>query len=386
MGGRAFEHALVVDHRHRASRLLGFFGERDDRDATICVLEQRGEGFEELRLCVGQHLCAPRSGALEELGRRSDVEADAETLRACPFAEGLYALGPLAETFLESGDRGRRNAEQGWKRLLERAPALVAACRRTGAIELVERIDLEEQRDCLELQAVDLKVGEVVSERLPDRPGDRHCSAGERIAQLTDDADDQTSAGGGWMLATERDIDKERSQHVTVVKSVSNRGGVDVRVYANAAGCGVTGQDPAYSVVLRDELKWTHLRARYVFAGSASCWWLFGSANGEQPVFASDANLLPFESSVDTATETVRMGGSAGDAFNGVPSRCGDGEPGTNFWDPVNGTALRSALVTLRRSSSSAPAGLATIAGCLPPATAGTSSPTYWEYREIYVR
>jgi len=56
-----------------------------------------------------------------------------------------------------------------------------------------------------------------------------------------------------------------------------------------------------------------------------------------------------------------------------------------SFWHDDNGAAERSAVVILRRGLVAGPAGFATATSCTDNGP-GTTSPTWWEYREIYVR
>ena len=77
------------------------------------------------------------------------------------------------------------------------------------------------------------------------------------------------------------------------------------------------------------------------------------------------------------------MGGSAGNAFSGVTNRCDQSTE--NFWDSSNGTAQRTATVILRRRDPVASAGLGTGANCASIGP-GDTSPTWFEYRDIYVK
>ena len=77
------------------------------------------------------------------------------------------------------------------------------------------------------------------------------------------------------------------------------------------------------------------------------------------------------------------MGGDAGDAFDGINTRC-DNET-TNFWHDDRGPDERSAVVILRRDIQPGPAGLVTTSSCADFGP-GTSSPTWWEYSDISVR
>ena len=194
---------------------------------------------------------------------------------------------------------------------------------------------------------------------------------------------DMTQDGGGWMLVTPAMLSNESNVQVTTVSTADTNGGAIYRAYANAAGsCGDTLPDNSQFVRIADGFAWTEIRARYTFAGNVDCWTAFGSIKP----FAAAAppyltNLFAFELGVDTIRDQVRMGGGKGDTFDGVDSVCVS--DATNFWH--NGTADRSALVILRRLNPAVPAGLGTLTSCNTFAS-GVTGPTWWEYREIYVR
>jgi hypothetical protein len=207
---------------------------------------------------------------------------------------------------------------------------------------------------------------------------------GARVAAYCD----QTTDGGGWMLVTADLVESQKARtSVTVVTSEDARGGLVMRVYANSEGCGGP-DDNVHLVTFADRPPWTQIRARYTFAGGTSCWWIFGSVNVAEPSAHVDGqpiktNLIPFESGVDAIREQQNMGGVLGHAFDGQSLRCdNDAE---NFWHSDRGPDERSAVVILRRDIVSGPAGLATTASCTDFGS-GTTSPTWWEYREISVR
>ena len=138
--------------------------------------------------------------------------------------------------------------------------------------------------------------------------------------------------------------------------------------------CSVRGN----SFLVKDRVAWKRIRLRQIFAGQAGCWHIWGAPGGGK----LDRNVSAFSAGTDTIRGAVRMGGSAGDAFDGTPVRC-DGAA-TNFWTfGVND--LRSATVILRRRDASIPAGFAAGADCAAVAP-GNTSPTWWEYRDIYVK
>ncbi len=189
---------------------------------------------------------------------------------------------------------------------------------------------------------------------------------------------DMAGDSGGWMLVTPEMIASEQKDGVTSSRSVDSRGGLVLRVWANVNGCGSPGA--RYQVLLKDVVPWTQVRSYHLFKGSASVWsiWGDGAALGDFAV-----NLLPFDKAVDVVRLQAGMGGSKGDAFDGLTHRA-DNLP-ENFWHGLNGTGPRTAEVILRRKSSLEPAGLATGTSCTPSGP-GVASPTYWGYSNIYVR
>jgi hypothetical protein len=190
---------------------------------------------------------------------------------------------------------------------------------------------------------------------------------------------EMTGDGGGWMRVTAAMLSEEKNLQTTSVRQTDETGGLLVRVFANSRGCG--DADPnVHATFIRDLPKWSQLRARYDFFGSTDCWAILGNLSDEAAV---NGNMLAFDKTIDVSRDAVRMGGSAGDAFDGITEKCD--VTSTNFWGQPTSVGRRSILATLRRSSPDAPAGLATFTSCTTVA-AGTGSPTYWEYREIYVR
>lgn len=197
---------------------------------------------------------------------------------------------------------------------------------------------------------------------------------------------DMSQDGGGWMLVTRDMIVDERSRAVTIEDTDDANGGLVVRAWANAQGC--TGPDDNVSLVTFTERPaWKQIRAHFTFAGGTSCWWIFGRVNpdvvGQVDGQVIVPNLIPFDLATDVIRDQVRMGGAAGDAFDGVSYRCDN--DATNFWHANRGPAQRSATAILNRNNQPGPAGLATTTSCTDFAP-GTSSPTWWEYRDISVR
>ncbi len=201
--------------------------------------------------------------------------------------------------------------------------------------------------------------------------------AGEREAYC-----DMSRDGGGWTLLRAADVVDELVYLVTVTRDVSDRGGLEMTVVPEVEGCGEGFENGQHQVDFDPGFAWTHLRARYVFGGSVSCWSIFGDT------FYGDrlsGNLVPFEAGVDAIRDEVRMGGSAGDDYTGGGegptdnTRCDNTVQ--NFWNRANGFDERSAVVILRRADLSRPAGVLAGTRCveLNPAT-------LWRYSEIYVR
>ena len=193
---------------------------------------------------------------------------------------------------------------------------------------------------------------------------------------------DMTQDGGGWTLMRPSDVVHQVDYLVTATSSVDGNGGLLVTVDPQVEGCGDGQENPQHLVDFEPGFPWTHVRARYAFSGSVSCWSLFG----DLPYCDQLAiNLVPFDAGVDSIRNQVRMGGSAGDAYTGGGSgptdntRCDNTL--ANFWYRDNGLAERSAVVTLRRADLGKPAGVVLGAGCIE-----LNPATLWRYSEIYVR
>ena len=190
---------------------------------------------------------------------------------------------------------------------------------------------------------------------------------------------DMTHDGGGWMLVSTALLGDETNALATVVRDQDSHGGLVLRVYANSPGCSSTVPATRYRFFVQDRPRWSRIRLKQTFAGSADCWHIWGGSEAKIPL---PPNLLPFDPAVDVIRDAVRMGGSNGDAFDGRPNRCD--QEATNFWSAGGGT-LRSASVVLRRNDPTLPSGIETGADCGDTAL-GTNSPLWWEYRDIYVK
>lgn len=190
---------------------------------------------------------------------------------------------------------------------------------------------------------------------------------------------DMTSDDGGWMLVTAAMLGDETKVEATVVRGTGDHGGLVMRVFVNSPGCASTKPRTRHRIFLADRLPWKRVRLAQTFAGSAACWHIFGGL--EDAASSLDSNLVPFDPAQDTVRKAVKMGGSAGDAFDGRPTRC-DNEA-TNFWRDDVGE--RSATVILRRRDPGLPSGLSTGGDC-GSSGPGETSETWWEYRDIYVK
>lgn len=189
---------------------------------------------------------------------------------------------------------------------------------------------------------------------------------------------DMTRDGGGWMLVSPAMLASEDARNVTIARSADERGGAVLRIFANATGCGATIPTSSHALKLSEALRWTRIRFSQLFAGRSSCWNIFGDTkNTGIPA----SGLAPFDPSLDEVRDAVGMSGSAGDAFAGRTTAC-DNES-TNFWG-LRRSEPRSATALLRRDGTAA-AGPSTLVSCNDFGP-GTSSPTWWEYRAIYIR
>ena len=191
-----------------------------------------------------------------------------------------------------------------------------------------------------------------------------------------------TGDGGGWMLVTADMVSDEILRDATAVHAIDGLGGLVHTTYANNRGCGIAPNSAAMNL-LADDVPWTAIRYDMVFMGSNSCWGIFGDTHYHREG-TTFANLIPFAPGVDVVRDTYRMGGSSGDAFDGVPYRCDNTT--TNFWHQNNGGAERRASVVLRRDTCEpGEAGFSVGVSCTNYG-GGTTSPTYWTHKNIYVR
>lgn len=188
---------------------------------------------------------------------------------------------------------------------------------------------------------------------------------------------DMTTDEGGWMLVTPAMLGAETAATVTPVTSTDGRGGLVLRIYVNGQGCG-SGPKSRHRVLFDPKVAWSRVRFSQSFAGNAGCWHVFGGLETD----GLDANLEAFDTAKDVLRDAVKMGGANGDAFDGISVRC-DADP-ANFWANAS-SSTRSATVILRRKDGTLPAGVSTGADCGSFAP-GTTSPTYWEYRSVYVK
>ncbi len=182
---------------------------------------------------------------------------------------------------------------------------------------------------------------------------------------------DMTNDSGGWMLATQSMIQSGANNLSTTATTSDNNGGLITTIaFTGPTGCGQGYR--SYQLLLKDTIPWTKIRADYEFYGGNSCWGVFGNGS-----YNSGSNLIAFVLETDTIRNQVKMGGSAGDNFDGINVRC-DNET-TNFWHGLQGDVTRSAQVVLRRNSMSSYAGLSTGAECVGYAYG-------FKYSNIYIR
>jgi hypothetical protein len=180
---------------------------------------------------------------------------------------------------------------------------------------------------------------------------------------------DLVNDSGGWMLVTPSMINSETNSVTTTSQTTGTNGGLILSAAASAPYDCTTHSQKA---LLKDDIPWTKIKADYEFTYANSCWAIFGNT-----AYAAAGNLLAFSAGTDTIRNQVRMGGSNGDNFDGISTRC-DNET-VNFWHSVNGNTARTAQVILRRNSMASLAGLATGVACVAAGSA-------WKYQNIYIR
>lgn len=191
---------------------------------------------------------------------------------------------------------------------------------------------------------------------------------------------DMSQDGGGWTLVSEALIQEHRQREVTLRSESDSLGGLRVRLYANAFGCGTPA--PEHLLLIQDRFPWTRIRFRQRFAGRVSCYAVFGASSGDVNASLNNASLARFEAMEDTIREEIGMSAS-GDAFTDPPALC---VSEAHFWNDSRPPGfVRSARVILRRDPFVEPAGPYTTTGCADTGP-GMTSPTWWEYDEIYIR
>lgn len=189
---------------------------------------------------------------------------------------------------------------------------------------------------------------------------------------------DMTTDGGGWTLVTEAMIAASNGTSTTVVNATDGNGGLVMQVFANTTGC--AAESSRHHVLFKDTFAWSRIRADYTFTGSTSCWGILGNAASATGLTST---LIPYDAAVDVLRNPKRMGGSLGDPFDGMTSRCDNDT--TNFWHSNNGLAPRTVTAILRRVSAAAPSGLTLGVNCTAGGP-GTTSPTWWKYANIFLR
>ncbi len=192
---------------------------------------------------------------------------------------------------------------------------------------------------------------------------------------------DMTRDGGGWTLLTRSWIASETMGDVTVIEGHdAENGGLRLQVYANAEGCSGPGAKQSFHLFgINEKIGWERLRLVQRFSGQADCFATFGA---QTPFTGPTAtNLVPLDPVIDTIRDELRMGPDA-DAFGGISSACTTDAHFMNSWSPQ---LLRRAEVILRKDQPDLPASYGTGVGC-NAFGAGTSSPTWWIYHDIFVR
>lgn len=189
---------------------------------------------------------------------------------------------------------------------------------------------------------------------------------------------DMTTDEGGWLRIDQSLLEPSVRVGVTPLLTNDGAGNLVLRIYGNIPGCSEASEHARDLTYVAPTVTWTKVRYKQTFAGRAACWTIAG---GKDPYFPQLHRLIAFDSSVDVVRNAVKMGGTAGDAYDGSTRRCDDNP--MNFW--LNDGVMHSATFILRRDAIDGPAGLSTVADC-GDFGAGTTSNTYWEYSDIYVR
>lgn len=189
---------------------------------------------------------------------------------------------------------------------------------------------------------------------------------------------DMTRDEGGWLRIDDALIDRKTRAGTTAVESKGSDGAFTIRVYANIFGCATGAEQARDLTLLAPNVPWTRIRYVQSFYGKAACWTIAGGKDNEFPL---PHHLLALDRNVDTVRDQVRMGGSAGDTFNGETLVCDQNSD--NFW--FFGNAVRSATFIQRRDNSGEPAGLGSVVDC-GDVGPGATSPLYWEYSQMFVR
>lgn len=191
---------------------------------------------------------------------------------------------------------------------------------------------------------------------------------------------DMTRDNGGWMLVTPEFVASiDQAQYVDVSTGLDPFGGVILQARANSLKVGTNCNINSWNTLYFEDLvPWSLVRSNWQFEGNATCWSIFGNVSEIDVAL----NVTPLASS-DAIRQEIRMGGTGSDLFDGVTSRCAS--TSANFWAMVNGTTRRSAQVILRRSNSSALAGLGVGTSCAEYNNIASSIPT-WVFSDIWLK
>jgi len=94
------------------------------------------------------------------------------------------------------------------------------------------------------------------------------------------------------------------------VRSKGDHAGAVLEVYVDSQGCASNTPPTRHRIFFADGVPWQRVRYGQTFAGSASCWYVFGGQNDNR---ALDPNLIPFDAAKgQRATVISRRRGTRG--------------------------------------------------------------------------
>ena len=194
---------------------------------------------------------------------------------------------------------------------------------------------------------------------------------------------DMSKDGGGWTLVEPSWLLSSSESSVTVKQSVDELGGIAFKVYANSGECPATEGDVEstafayHTAKFSNRVSFSRIRYEQLFVGSANCYSMFGNTTLFE---GADINLNPYEGGTDQNRDSIKMSLKS-DGFDGVSYLC----LSEGFWSNMTANEQRKTRVILRRDEDEAPVGIGTGVGCNSFAE-GELSPTWWSYKQIYVR